>query len=133
MIHTPAPTLHREIRAYLGFLDIAREPLGEVQMPATYSGAVARAELIRTTNPETPGPGRYEGNDDRILAEMLDELTNDYSYVDEQYSDETGYWCCRIGRFTCDQSPDGFFSYHDCLSEPEAEAAFAIFEASLDG
>jgi len=127
MIHTPCPTLHREIRAYLGFADEARRPLEEVSMPATYQAACHRADELRHHNPETPGPGRFEGNDDRILAEMLEELAGDTSYLDEEAGDvQAAGWIARIGRFIVEEDERGFFAYHDGGNELNAQAHFAL-------
>jgi hypothetical protein len=129
VIHTPCPTLHREIGHYLSFVNEARREI-EVSEFATYQAAEARAESIKASNPETPRSGRYEFCDDRLLAEILDHLAGDFSYLDEQVGsvDEAG-WYGRIGRFIVEYTDQGFFWYIDHESEPAAEAAFATIEA----
>lgn len=128
-VHTPLPTLHREINTYLEFINEARREI-QVDELATYEAAEARAEAIRARNPESPGPGRYEFCDDRQLAEILDFLSGDFSYVDEQVgsTSEAG-WYARIGRFVVEVTDQGFFWYVDHESEVAAEAAFATIEA----
>jgi hypothetical protein len=110
-------------------MDEARREI-QVEELATYEAAEARAEAIRARSPETPGPGRYEFCDDRPLAEILEFLSGDQSYVDEQVgsTSEAG-WYARIGRFIVEATEGGFFWYIDHETEIAAEAAFATIEA----
>ncbi len=131
VIHTPCPTLHREIGQYLAFVDEARTPLEEVNMPATYENACHRADELKYRNPETPRPGRFEGNDDRILAEMLEELAGDTSYLDEEEGEaDVAGWIARIGRFCVSQDDQGFFYYQDFDNETAAHVAFETVRPS---
>lgn len=79
----------------------------------------------------TTKPGRYQANDDALLAEILDYLANDQSYVDEQVGsvDEAG-WFARIGRFIVESDDQGFFCYMDHKTEALAETIFATIEAN---
>lgn len=102
-------------------------------MPTTYQAACARADYLKSHNPETPGPGRLEGNDDRILGEMLEELAGDTSYLDEEAGDvSSAGWAGRIGRFIVEEDSDGFFSYCDDESEVNAQAHFALISSDLE-
>lgn len=132
MIHTPSPTLHREIRTYLGFMDEARKEIDVAEI-ATYEACEARADAIRARNPETPGPGKYECNDDGPLAEMLHVLAGDTSFLDEEFGEaEFDTWTARIGRFTIGEDSRGFFYYMDYLTVESAQAAFARCRASYE-
>ena len=128
-IHTPLPTLHREIEAYLCFMDEARREVDVAEL-ATYEAAEARADAILNSSAETPGPGKFSANDDGPLAEILYFLSLDHSFLDEQIGsvDEHG-WFGRIGRFVVETDDQGFFYYMDHVLEAKAEAAFARIEA----
>ena len=124
--------LHRDIERYLAFVEEARKEITMPEFP-TYEMAEARAEAIRRRTPETPGPGRYQLCDDRELAEILDFLSGDQSYQDEQVgSVDEGGWYARVGRFVCEVDSQGFFWYMDYEEDWNAQKAFARIEAEYE-
>ena len=84
----------------------------------TYDEAVKRVESGET---ETPGPGKYEGNADRVLAEMLHEISLDGGNDDEYHGSD--FVAIKIGRFVCVETDQGFFGYsvHDAPEAAEVE------------
>lgn len=136
-VHTPQVVQRRQlmqdIERYLAFVEEARTPLEEVSMPATYENACHRADELKYRNPETPGPGRLEGNDDRLLAEMLEELAGDTSYLDEEEGEvDVAGWIGRIGRFCVSRDDNGFFYYQDFGNETAAHVAFETVRPSYE-
>jgi hypothetical protein len=64
---------------------------------------------------------------------MLDVLSSDRSYLDEEAGDASAAgWIARIGRFVIEENEFGFFSYQDFESEIAAEAHFATVEADYE-
>jgi hypothetical protein len=92
-----------------------------------YEDAVDAVKRIESGKVERPGPGKYEGNEDRVLAEILDGLALDG--CDEDYgSVSEGQWVGRIGRFVVYEDDRGFFSYSVFEDEPRAMIAYAAGE-----
>ena len=78
------------------------------------------------------GPGKYEGNSDRLLAVALHLLSLDQSYVDDSEGDVDSYGhCARIGRFLIWTSTNGFVDVETYDNEAMAQDTLERFRAEF--
>jgi hypothetical protein len=93
----------------------------------TYDQLCKRADDVRRDSGRAvrPGPGKFESNEDRVLAENLWEATLD-GWCEEETGDVQVFaWFGRVGRFVCEETGDGFFDVTDHGDEQTAREAFA--------